>query len=96
MAKDDNFAVTLTETSLGIQDAGLPSYSFSDSTVYISWETDRIIGLELWRNMGLCLICVFLLTLLLLADIKICFLVMTCVLFTMVAVTGGLYFWNQV
>ena len=46
--------------------------------------------------MGLCLICVFLLTLLLLADIKICFLVMTCVLFTMVAVTGGLYFWNQV
>ena len=64
--------------------------------MYISWETDRIIGLELWRNMGLCLICVFLLTLLLLADIKICFLVMTCVLFTMVAVTGGLYFWNQV
>ena len=64
--------------------------------MYISWQTDRIIGTELWRNMGLCLICVFLLTLLLLADIKICFLVMTCVLFTMVAVTGGLYFWNQV
>lgn len=78
-----------------VKDAGLPSYTFSDSTVYISWQTDRIIGTELWRNMGLCLICVFLLTLLLLADIKICFLVMTCVLFTMVAVTGGLYFWNQ-
>jgi Niemann-Pick C1 protein len=78
-----------------IIEAGLPGHSFSDSTVYISWETDRIIGSELWRNMGLCLVCVFLITLVMLADIKICFMVMTCVLFTMVAVTGGLYFWNQ-
>ncbi len=78
-----------------IEEAGMPSYSFSDSTVYISWETDRIIGAELWRNMSMCLACVFLITLVMLADIRICFFVMTCVLFTMVAVTGGLYYWNQ-
>ena len=35
-----------------INEAGSP-YSFSHVKIYASWETDIIIGAELWRNLGL-------------------------------------------
>ena len=35
-----------------IDEAGSP-YSFSHVKIYASWETDIIIGAELWRNLGL-------------------------------------------
>ena len=55
--------------------------------VYAAWETDEIIGFELWRNLGLAMICVFVITLILLADFKICFLVLVCVILTLVSDT---------
>lgn len=54
--------------------------------VYAAWQTDEIIGFELWRNLGLAMVCVFVITLILLADLKICGMVLVCVVFTLVPV----------
>ncbi len=62
--------------------------------VYAAWETDEIIGAELWRNLGLAAACVFVVTLILLADLKICCLVLLCVAATLADVVGGLHFWG--
>lgn len=53
--------------------------------VYAAWETDEIIGFELWRNLGLALVCVFVITLILLANIQICLMVLLCVTLTLVS-----------
>merc|ERR1719510_1342993 len=70
------------------------SYSFPFSHVYRTWETMEIIGFELWRNLGLALACVFVITFVLLADTTICLMVFTCVAFTLVDVVGALNFWG--
>ena len=53
--------------------------------VYAAWETDEVIGFELWRNLGLALVCVFVITLMLLANIPICMMVLLCVALTLVS-----------
>lgn len=62
--------------------------------VYAAWETDEVIGYELWRNLGLGIACVFVITIILLADIRICFFVLACVLLTLVDIVGVLHFWD--
>jgi len=69
-------------------------YSFSHSKVYAAWETDKIIGFELWRNIGLAMACVFVVTLLLLANIQICIYVMCIVGITLTDIVGFLHFWD--
>ena len=70
------------------------SRTFSHSKIYAAWETDETIAKELWRNMGLAMICVFVITLLLLANVKICVLVLLCVILTLVDIVGMLHFWG--
>ena len=48
------------------------------------WETDEVIGYELYRNIGLAMICIFVISLTMLADVKISLMVMACVILTMV------------
>ena len=43
--------------------------------IYSAWETDEVIVFELWRNLALAMVCVFFITLILLADFKICLMV---------------------
>merc|ERR1712226_1455715 len=69
-------------------------YSFSHSKVYAAWETDEIIGYELWRNIGLAMICVFVVTLLLLCNIQICVMVILIVVLTLTDIVGFLHFWD--
>ena len=53
-----------------------------------------MIGKELWRNLGLAMACVALITLLLLADFVICFMVLICIVLTLVDLVGFLHFWD--
>jgi len=62
--------------------------------VYAAWETDEIIGGELWRNLGLALLAVLVVTLLLLGSIRLCILVLATVLLTIVDLVGFLHFWG--
>jgi len=77
-----------------IENANISSHTFSFSKVYAAWETDEIIGFELWRNLGLALVCVFVITLILLANIQICLMVLLCVTLTLVDMVGILHFWG--
>lgn len=76
-----------------ISNSGLQN-AFSFVKIYAAWETDRIIGFELWRNVGLAFLCVFLVTIVFLGNLRICFMVMSIVGMTLVEVIGFLHFWN--
>ena len=52
---------------------------------YFNWTVNEVIHIEFLRNMSLALLCVFLLTLIMLADLKLCAMVFVCVLFTLVS-----------
>eukprot|EP00094_Tigriopus_californicus_P008124 TCALIF_07820-PA protein Name:"Protein of unknown function" AED:0.21 eAED:0.21 QI:2513/0.92/0.92/0.92/0.76/0.85/14/0/199 len=66
-----------------IQTKKFSSKAFSFSKVYAAWETDEVISFELWRNLALAMVCVFIITLVLLANVKICLMVLSCVCLTL-------------
>ncbi|ODN02586.1 Patched domain-containing protein 3, partial [Orchesella cincta] len=70
------------------------SHTFIWSFAFAGWETDEIITDELYRNMGLAMICVFLTTLVLIANLQTCCMVLLCVILTLVDVGGSMHFWN--
>jgi len=76
-----------------IKDAGIPD-SFSFVKIYAAWETDEIIGYELWRNIGLAMTAIFVIVLILLANLRICLMVLLTVVLTLVDIIGFLHFWN--
>ncbi len=68
--------------------------SFTYAENYAAWETDEVIGFELGRNLGLASAAIFLITLAMLADLKLCCLVLLTVGLTIVDVIGMIYFWG--
>ena len=61
---------------------------------YASWETDEVISIELYRNIFLAIICVFLTTWVLLFNIWASLQVLACVVLTLVNVGGFIHFWG--
>lgn len=57
-------------------------------------SANSLTGYELWRNIGLGLLCIFCITFLLLANIQVSFMVMIMVFVTLVDIAGFLYLWN--
>ena len=55
---------------------------------------NKVIRTELFRNVGLSLLCVFITMLVLLAELWGSILVMICVLMTLIDVMGYMYFWG--
>merc|ERR1712110_1396768 len=62
--------------------------------IYAAWETDEIIGEELWRNVLLAMACVTAVVLLLLANFRICILVILAIILTLTDIIGFLHFWG--
>jgi len=77
-----------------IANANISSKSFATSPIYQAWETDSIISYELWRNLGLALGAVGMVSLVMLGNFYLCILVMACVMLTLVDVVGTLHFWD--
>ena len=61
---------------------------------YSNWETDEVITRELFRNLGIALACVFLTTLILLADLLGSVLVLITVALSLVDLCGFMHAWN--
>lgn len=61
---------------------------------YTSFEGNKVIQKELYRNLGLAFLCVLLMTLVLIADIWTCILVCSCVVFTLFDVGGAMELWG--
>merc|ERR1719370_423997 len=70
------------------------STAFSFVKIYAAWETDEIIGEELWRNVLLAMACVTAVVLLLLANFRICILVILAIILTLTDIIGFLHFWG--
>jgi len=70
------------------------NYSFPIALTYINWETDAIVGVELLRNVGIALICIFATTLMTLGSWRGSIFVMMCVLFTCIDVAGFMHWWG--
>ena len=62
--------------------------AFVDSVIYGAWETDEIIGRELGRNLALAMVCVFVVSLLMLANLFLTVMTLVCVVMTLVDVIG--------
>jgi len=77
-----------------VRESGVSATAFTHVKIYAAWETDEIIGNELWRNIGLAMACVAVVTLVLLANLRICLLVLMCVVLTLVDIVGMLHFWG--
>ena len=61
---------------------------------YSNWETDEVITRELFRNLGIALACVFVTTLILLADVLGSILVLLTVALSLVDVCGFMHTWG--
>nr|KAG5711759.1 hypothetical protein BaRGS_023523 [Batillaria attramentaria] len=85
----------LDATRQMIRDAGFSeSECFPYSPEYLTWETNRVIQEELYRNLGLACLCVFLVTLILIAHVGTSLMVFSCVVFTLVDVAGTMHLWG--
>merc|ERR1712241_122832 len=77
-----------------VAEANFSNRAFPVARDYASWETDEVIELEFWRNMGISLLCVFLTTVVLIQNILVCVMVLLCVVLTLVNVGGFIHFWG--
>ncbi|XP_017768460.1 PREDICTED: protein patched homolog 3-like [Nicrophorus vespilloides] len=69
-------------------------FSTAFSKVFASWITDEVIDAELLRNLQLALIAVMACTMLLIANLQICFWVFICILLSIVNVCGFMQRWG--
>jgi len=77
-----------------IADCNFSGNVFALTQEYSNWETDEVITKELFRNLGIALACVFLTTLLLLANFLGSLIVLFCVAITLVDLCGYMHFWG--
>ncbi|XP_031339796.1 protein patched homolog 3-like isoform X2 [Photinus pyralis] len=64
------------------------------SKIFSTWVTDELIDVEVMRNLQLALLCVMVCTILLVANLQMCFWIFICVLVTMVNVCGFMQRWG--
>ena len=74
-----------------LEKANLSSTSFANSAIYPGWEIEEILLGELFRNITMALVSVFVIVFITLADFRACLMILSCVMFTMVDVAGCSY-----
>ena len=77
-----------------IREANITGRTFAMAYGYSAWETDEVISFELYRNIGLALLCVFLVTLIFICDLIGALMIISCVFLTLVNVGGFMHFWG--
>jgi len=77
-----------------IKESNFSGRVFPLSAGYASWETDEVISHELYRNMALAVLCIFLTTWILLFNFIACTQVLVSVVLTLVNVAGFMHFWG--
>ena len=77
-----------------IKEQNFSGKAFAMAQPYSRWEIDQVIGWELHRNLILAIICVFLTTFILIADLGSCLLVLVTVLLNLVNVVGFMHYWG--
>merc|ERR1719450_181450 len=76
-----------------VKDSGVPG-AFTFSKAYQTWETDAITAQQLQQNIGLAMACIFIVSLVMLASIPVCFIILFAVSLTLIDIIGFLHFWD--
>nr|XP_039273601.1 patched domain-containing protein 3-like [Styela clava] len=71
---------------------GFSDYSFPFHRSYFQFSIMKIIRSEVYRNLGITLLCVFVMVLPMIASLQMSFWVVICVVFTIIDVAGSMYF----
>ena len=77
-----------------LKESEISGRKFAWAYGYAAWETDEVIAVEVYRNILLAMICVFLSTLLFIANLRAAIIIIFVVLITLVDVGGFLHFWG--
>jgi len=77
-----------------IREANLTGKIFPLSQGYAGWETDEVISEELYRNIGLAILCIFVTTIILVGHLICSILVLLMVILSLVDVGGFMHFWG--
>ena len=77
-----------------IADANLTGNVFPLSQGYAAWETDEVITYELYRNLGLAILCIFVTTMILVGHLICSLLVLSMVVLSLIDVAGFIHFWG--
>ena len=77
-----------------ISEANLTGKVFPLSQGYAGWETDEVIAYELYRNLGLAILCIFFTTIILLGHLICSLLVLFMVVLSLIDVAGFMHFWG--
>lgn len=84
----------MDQTKELVKNANFSDFAAPIAMMYSSWETDKIIAFELVRNLCLALVAVFVMTLILIANIMSSVYVLLCVLLTLVDVMALMTWWD--
>ena len=76
-----------------IREANISGKVFAMALGYATWETDEIISVEVYRNIGLATLCVFCTVLLFVSNLKGATIVLVCVCLTLVDVGEFLFYY---
>ena len=68
--------------------------SFLHKNSYSHWIVDKVIGQEVYRNIGFSLTAIFITVLLFLLSLKCSIMVIICLSFTIIEVAGFMHFWG--
>ena len=71
--------------------AHLSNTTFAYSVIYPAWEIEEIMLDEMHRNISMALLSVLVIVFVIMFDIRICFLVLSCVMLTLIDVAGITY-----
>jgi len=88
--------ISVSDKLLMLEDsqANLTDAVFPVAMRYSNWETDKIIGHELYQNLLTSLIAIFLTVLVFLGSLRASCIVIFCVATTIVQVAGFMHFWD--
>lgn len=84
----------MESTKATVKDMNITGYVRAWSRSYAEWETNKVIAEELYRNMGLALAVVFVVTLILIASLPTSAMVLVCVFLTLVDVGALMHWWG--
>ncbi|XP_060085113.1 NPC intracellular cholesterol transporter 1-like, partial [Ylistrum balloti] len=92
---DSSSKIKAMDDTMGIVSGLFPNDNcFAYGRFYLRWYTNKVIQMELYRNLALAAVCVFIVCLVLIANLFTSLMVLSCVLFTLLDVGGMMHFWG--
>ena len=84
----------MNQVKQAVKNSNIKGRVFPWAYLYSAWETDEVVSLEVYRNIVLTLVAIFITTLFFICNFRGAIIIIFCVLLTLVDVGGFLHFWG--